>query len=80
MAVPVLHLNLAPRPNLWRQRHVLLGWIALGVGAATLIGAVGFTGRAYPPAGRAGRAAVSLTEDARRAARHGLADLPPAER
>lgn len=69
MAVPVLHLNLAPRPNLWRQRHVLLGWIALGVGAAALIGAVGFTWRAYHQAGRAGREAVSLTEEARRAAR-----------
>lgn len=68
MAVPVLHLNLAPRPSLWRQRHGLLGWIALGVGTVFLAGAIGFTWRAYHQASRAGREAVSFTEEARRAA------------
>lgn len=69
MAVPVLHLNLAPRPSLWRQHHQTLGWIALGVGIIFMAGAIGFTWRAYHQANRAGRDAVSLTEEARRAAR-----------
>jgi hypothetical protein len=69
MAVPVLHLNLAPRPSLWRQRHQLLGWIALGAGAIVLAGAIGFTWHAYHQANRAGRDAVSLTEETKRAAR-----------
>ena len=69
MAVPVLNLNLAPRPSLWRQRHLVLGWTALGVGTLFLTGAIGFTWRAYHQANRAGRDAVSLTEEGRRAAR-----------
>ncbi len=69
MAVPILDLNLAPRPSLWRQRHQALGWIALGAGLAFLVGAIGFTWRAYHQANRAGRDAVSLTEEAKRAAR-----------
>ena len=68
MAVPVLQLNLAPRPSLWRQRHLLLSWVALGAGALFLVGAIGFTWRAYHQANRAGRDAVSLTEQARKAA------------
>ncbi|WP_306589759.1 hypothetical protein [Geothrix sp. 21YS21S-4] len=68
MAVPVLHLNLAPRPSLWRQRHQILGWVTLGVGTAFLLGSLGLTWRAYRQASRAGQAAVSLTEEARRAA------------
>ena len=69
MAVPILHLNLAPRPTLWRQRHRVLGWTALGVGTVFLVGALGLTWRAYHQADRAGRDAVSLTEETRRAAR-----------
>ena len=69
MAVPLLSLNLAPRPSLWRQQHPLLGWAAFGVGTAFLLGSLGFTWRAYHQANRAGRDAVSLTEEARRAAR-----------
>ncbi len=69
MAVPLLSLNLAPRPSLWRQQHPLLGWAALGVGTFFLLGTLGFTWRAYHQANRAGRDAVSLTEETRRAAR-----------
>ncbi len=69
MAVPVLTLNLAPRPSLWRQRHALLGWIALAAGSLFLVGGIGMTWRAYHQANRAGRDAVSLTEEAKRAAR-----------
>lgn len=69
MPVPILDLNLAPRPSLWRQQHLLLGWAALGLGLAILLGSLGFTWRAYNQANRAGRDAVSLTEEAQRAAR-----------
>lgn len=69
MAVPVLHLNLAPRPSRWRQHHQTLGWAALGLGTVALLGSLGLTWRAYHQAGRAGRDAVSLTEETRRAAR-----------
>ena len=69
MAVPVLGLNLAPHSSLWRQQHKALGWSALAVGSLVLLGALGFTWRAYYQARRAGRDAVSLTEEARRAAR-----------
>lgn len=68
MAVPVLNLNLAPRPGLWRQYHQTFGWLALAFGSLFLLGSLGFTWRAYHQAGRAGREAVSLTEQARRAA------------
>jgi hypothetical protein len=69
MAVPLLPLNLAPRPSLWRQQHPLLGWAALGLGTLFLLGTLGFTWRAYHQANRAGRDAVSFTEETRRAAR-----------
>jgi hypothetical protein len=69
MAVPLLPINLAPRPSLWRQQHPLLGWTALGLGTVFLLGMLGFTWRAYHQANRAGRDAVSLTEETRRAAR-----------
>ena len=69
MAVPVLPLNLAPRPSLWRQRHKALGWASLGLGGLLLVGSIGFTWRAYSQASRAGRDAVSLTEEAKRASR-----------
>lgn len=69
MAVPLLPLNLAPRPGLWRRRHHLLGWAALGLGTLVLLGTLAFTWRAYYQANRAGREAVSLTEETRRAAR-----------
>lgn len=68
MAVPTLGLNLAPHPSLWRQQHKALGWAALAAGSLFLLGALGLTWRAYDQARRAGRDAVSLTEEARRAA------------
>lgn len=68
MAVPVLHLNLAPRPSRWRQHHQTLGWAALGLGTVALLGSLGLTWRAYHQAGRAGREAVTFAEETRRAA------------
>lgn len=69
MAIPLLSLNLAPRPSLWRQQHHLLGWASLGLGSVFLLGTLGFTWRAYHQASRAGREAGSLTEETRKAAR-----------
>lgn len=69
MAVPILSLNLAPRPSVWRQHHQTLGWLSLGLGSAFLLGILALTWRAYHQASRAGREAVSLTEESRRAAR-----------
>ena len=71
MAVPVLNLNLAPQPSLWRQQHVLLGWSALVLGSLSLATTLGITWHAYHQAGRAGRDAVSLTEETRQASRQG---------
>ncbi|HEX9080655.1 MAG TPA: hypothetical protein VF768_00180 [Holophagaceae bacterium] len=68
MAVPSLNLNLAPQPSLWRQQHLVIGWSALGIGGLLFLGALGLTWRAYHQAGRAGRDAVNLTTEARRAA------------
>jgi hypothetical protein len=69
MAVPALHLNLAPRPSPWRQHHRIFGWTALAFGLAFFTGSLALTWRAYHQANRAGRDAVALTEEARRAAR-----------
>ena len=37
MAIPVLKLNLAPEPSLWRQNHEAFGWSAVGLGAVLLL-------------------------------------------
>ncbi|HJV21459.1 MAG TPA: PilN domain-containing protein [Holophagaceae bacterium] len=69
MSLPRLELNLAPRPTLWRQRHLQLGWgiLALGVGVFLVVGAL--TAKAYWEARRAGREAYMLNEEARKAAK-----------
>ena len=69
MALPILGLNLAPHPTFWRHRHKPLGWAVLTLGSLFLLGALVFTWRAYHQAGRAGRDAVSLTEETHRVAR-----------
>ena len=38
MPIPVLKLNLAPQPTIWRQKHEALGWSAIVVGALCLLG------------------------------------------
>lgn len=71
MALPLLPLNLAPPPSLWRQRHHAFGWTGLGVGVFALLVSLGLTWRAYHQASRAGRDAVVLTEEAKRALKRG---------
>lgn len=69
MPIPVLKLNLAPPPTLWRQKHELLGWGALFLGALCLIGTLSFWGlRAYQ-ARKSAQATIALSRDAAAAAR-----------
>ncbi|MBL0209573.1 MAG: hypothetical protein IPQ13_01460 [Holophagaceae bacterium] len=69
MPIPVLKLNLAPQPSIWRQQHETLGWSAIAVGALCLAGTLGVWGfRAYQ-ARKAGAQAVLISRDAQTAAR-----------
>ena len=61
MAIPVLKLNLAPPPSLWRRQHTLLSWSVLGLGAITLTLVAGLTWRAYRQANEMGRGAFLLS-------------------
>ncbi len=61
MAIPVLKLNLAPPPTLWRRQHTLLSWSVLGLGILALAAVGGLTWRAYHLANRVGREAFLLS-------------------
>ncbi len=69
MAIPVLKLNLAPSPTLWRQHHETLGALALGLGALALVLISGISVRKYVQANREGKRMVSISADAQRVAR-----------
>ena len=69
MALPLLRLNLAPPPSLWRQHHQPTAWSVLALGLIALLTSLGLTYRAYRRAQQAGREAVNLTEEARRVAK-----------
>jgi hypothetical protein len=73
MSVPVLKLNLAPRPTPWRQYHQPLGWASLLVGAGALAAVCTLSFLAYREAARAGKAVVNSTEEAREVVRKQLA-------
>lgn len=64
MGIPVLKLNLAPPPSLWRRNHLSIGWGALALGGTVLALALGITWRAYLQADRMGRAAEGLSREA----------------
>lgn len=61
MAIPVLKLNLAPPPTLWRRQHAALSWTVLSLGILALAIVGGLTWRAYHQAGRVGREAFLLS-------------------
>jgi len=61
MAIPVLKLNLAPPPTLWRRQHVLLSWTALALGSLALLSAIGLTWNAYHQASQMGLGASQLS-------------------
>jgi hypothetical protein len=68
MAIPVLKLNLAPPPSLWRRQHALLSWSTLGLGTLALSLAITFSWTAYQQANRMGLGATQLsrkTQEAR---------------
>lgn len=78
MAIPVLKLNLAPPPSLWRRQHQLLSWASLGLGALVLGLAVTSTWAAYRQTSRMGLEATRLSRQTQEArARQGsiLAEL-----
>ena len=78
MAIPVLKLNLAPPPTLWRRQHLLLSWSILGLGAVALGLAVASTWAAYRQTSRMGLEATRLSRQTQEAkARQGaiLAEL-----
>jgi len=78
MAIPVLKLNLAPPPSLWRRQHQLLSWASLGLGALVLGLAVASTWAAYRQTSRMGLEATRLSRQTQEArARQGsiLAEL-----
>lgn len=68
MGVPAIKLNLVPEPSLWRERHLLLGWTALALGGAVLLGVSGYTAWSYHRASQAGKAAISADAQMRLAA------------
>jgi hypothetical protein len=67
MAIPVLKLNLAPPPTLWRRQHALLSWSMLGLGALALALAASLTWRAYRQADQMGRNAFLLSRQTQEA-------------
>jgi len=69
MALPVLKLNLAPPPTLWRQYHVLIAWTVLLAGALSLGGALLATALAYRQASIAGHTVADLTTRRQNAAK-----------
>ncbi|MDE3244836.1 MAG: hypothetical protein KGN80_02025 [Acidobacteriota bacterium] len=69
MPIPVLKLNLAPRPSLWRQKHLTLGWAAIAVGSLALVGTLATWGLRANQARKAGAQAILISRDAQAAAR-----------
>lgn len=65
MTVPILKMNLAPAPTLWRRHHLLLGWACLAAGSLALASAGVVSWRAYREAVQAGHEMVLSTEEAR---------------
>lgn len=69
MAIPVLKLNLAPEPSLWRQNHEALGWGAVGLGALLLVGTAGYTGWKYIKAGKEAKIVAQKLAEAQQVAK-----------
>jgi Tfp pilus assembly protein PilN len=69
MPIPVLKLNLAPRPSLWRQKHQTLGWTAIALGSLCLIGALATWGLRANQTRKAGAQAILISREAQAAAR-----------
>lgn len=68
MGLPIIRLNLAPAPTLWRQHHRILSWTSLAVGSLVLASTIGLTGKTYRQAERAGKDTAALAQQTREAA------------
>ena len=73
MPIPVLKLNLAPPPTVWRQHHQVLGWACLIAGAVILSASAALSFLAYREAIQAGKDVVLSTGEAKEAIRKQLA-------
>ncbi len=69
MPIPVLKLNLAPQPTIWKRNHEALGWSAIVVGALCLIGALATWGFRANQTRKAGAQAILISREAQAAAR-----------
>ena len=69
MGIPVIKLNLAPPPTLWRLRHGIISWIVFTIGAIGLGISIVATVNAYKEADMAGQKTVAITDQARNAQR-----------
>lgn len=69
MPIPVLKLNLAPQPTIWRQKHQALGWSAIAVGSLCLIGALATWVFRVNQTRKAGAQAILISREAQAAAR-----------
>ena len=65
MGIPVIKLNLAPPPTLWRLYHGVIAWIVFALGTIGLGVSVVATVNAYKEADRAGQKTVAITDQAR---------------
>lgn len=67
MGIPVIRLNLAPAPGRWRQHHLFIGWLCVGIGVLAL-GVVGtMSWNAYREAEKKGKQAATYSSEARSA-------------
>jgi len=64
MSIPILKVDLAPRPSLWQRWHRPIGWILLTLGGGALLGALALTWFAYREAVAQGRDAVLRSHEA----------------
>jgi len=69
MGVPVIKLNLAPPPTLWRLYHGVIAWIVFSIGTIGLGVSILATVNAYKEADIAGQKTVAITDQARTAQR-----------
>ena len=69
MPIPVLKLNLAPQPTIWRAKHETLGWSAIALGALCLIGTLATWGFRANQARKAGAQAILISREAQAAVR-----------
>ncbi len=66
MGIPVIKLNLVPAPSFWRRQHIMVGWVAIGIGAFALGLAGTVTVKAYWDAQQKEKEATQLNTEMQR--------------